>query len=211
MLVALQVRLLVRNAISWMRPSTSTSATTRRSNSGVLLARLLGLQANQVIAQDRSLGAALDLALNAGLHVVLGPSHPEDAASREIGQMAKVHVSLVKHDDFALANVRADFPGPLIVVLFGGVDDGKAGQETLEVEPQMAFGGSLAAAMFGPVHAVGDQLDRGGVDNVNHALEAPSKTAVAVGAREAPGNVLEMIERFVEEFLRRIQLRTLLA
>jgi len=38
---------------------------------------------------------------------------------------------------------------PDAVMLGGGVHDGAAGQEGLEIEPDMAFGGSLAAAMFG--------------------------------------------------------------
>lgn len=56
--------------------------------------------------------------------------------------------------------------------MLGAVDEHEHGQEALEVEPHVAFGGGLAAAVFGPIHAGGHQLDRGGVDDVDGGAEA---------------------------------------
>jgi len=146
---------------------------------GVGLAGFLVLKPDQIIAQDRAIGPVLDLPFDAILHVVLGPRDPEDAPRREVGQMGKVHVGLVKHDDFALLNVRADLAGALAVAFLGGVDDGELRQETLQVQPQMTFGGGFAAPVPRPVHAVGHQLDRGGIDDVDGAPEATGKPGVA--------------------------------
>ena len=44
--------------------------------------------------------------------------------------------------------------------------------KTLEVEPHVALGCGLAAAMFGPVHARSHQLDGCGIHNVDRLAEA---------------------------------------
>jgi hypothetical protein len=70
--------------------------------------------------------------------------------------MGKVDVSLVKDDDFARLDARAEFTSALGIVVLGGIHDREAGKKTLQIQPQVAFGGGLAPAMLGPVHARGD-------------------------------------------------------
>jgi hypothetical protein len=53
----------------------------------------------------------------------------------------------------------------------GGGHYGTAGQEGLEIQPDMAFSGSLAPAMFGPVQRAGHQLDGGRIHDVDEAFE----------------------------------------
>ena len=72
--------------------------------------------------------------------------------------MPEVHVTLVKQHDFAAFDPGAQLARPLVVVLAGGVDDHKVGQQTLQVEPHVRFGGGLAPPVLGPVHAVGHQF-----------------------------------------------------
>src|ERR1035441_8800260 len=48
---------------------------------------------------------------------------------------------------------RLFLPRPFVVMLAGGVDNDKVGQQTLQVEPHMRFGGRLAPPVLGPVHA----------------------------------------------------------
>ena len=83
-------------------------------------------------------------------------------------------------------------------MLGGGVHDGAAGQEGLEVEPDMAFGGGLAPAMFGPVQRAGHQLDGGGVHDMDEALEAEGEVRAAVAA-EGGLQGLQMIQHGPEE------------
>ena len=51
----------------------------------------------------------------------------------------------------------AEGRGTRVVVVTGFFDDGEAGEKTLQIEPEMKFGGGFATAMFGPVPAVGHQ------------------------------------------------------
>ena len=85
--------------------------------------------------------------------------------------------------------------------LLGAVDEHEHGQETLEVEPHVAFGGGLAAAVFGPVHAGGHQFDRGGIDDVDGGAETVEGTFGALGAGESGREGLEMPEHGPEELL----------
>jgi hypothetical protein len=50
--------------------------------------------------------------------------------------MAEIDICLVKYDDFTGLDSGAHFPRPFGVVVPGGVHDGKAGQKTLQVQPQ---------------------------------------------------------------------------
>jgi hypothetical protein len=120
------------------------------------------------------------------LEIVLGPCHPEDAAPEQVQEVSEVHVGLVKQDDFTGPQSGAHLARPFVVVMFGGVDDRTGGQEALQVQPPMAFGGGFAATMLGPVQAGGHQLDGGGIHGVNGALEAVEQAL----ALSAAGKVL---------------------
>ena len=81
--------------------------------------------------------------------------------------MVEVHICLVEDNDFTPLNTGAKLSGPDAVMLGGGIHDGAAWQEGLEIEPDMAFGGGLAAAMFGPVQGTGHQLNGGRVHDMD--------------------------------------------
>jgi hypothetical protein len=61
------------------------------------------------------------------------------------------------------------------------------------IEPQVHFGGGLAAAVFGPVHAVGDELHSGGVHGVDPHLETPQQAIALAPGGEVQTRVLEMV------------------
>jgi len=66
-------------------------------------------------------------------HVVLGACDPEDASLEKIEKVGKVNVCLVKDDDLPGADTSAEFAGAFAVIFPRGVNDGEAGQETVEV------------------------------------------------------------------------------
>ena len=138
----------------------------------ILPTSLLGLQLDQVVAQDVSLASPLLALHHPELHVVLGSRHPRDPALEQVEEVSEVHVGLVEQDDFPVFHAGADLTGTLVVVVLGGVDDGKARQETLEIQPEVTLGSRLAPTVLGPVHAGGHQLDGGGVDDVDDAVES---------------------------------------
>ena len=90
--------------------------------------------------------------------------------------MVEVHVSLVKYDDFARFDPGAQFPGALGVGVPRRVDDRKARQKTLQVQPQVALGRRFAPPVLGPIHTRGNQLDGRRVHQVNGPLESARKT-----------------------------------
>jgi len=86
------------------------------------------------------------------MQVILGAGYPEYAALRQVRQMGEIHIRLVEDDDFTRLNMGAKLARPDAVMARRRCSTmAPAGQEGLEIEPDMAFGGSLAAAMFGPV------------------------------------------------------------
>ena len=116
--------------------------------------------------------------------------------------MGEVQIRLVEDDDLPGADAGAEFAGAFGVVVPRGVDDGEAGQKAVQVEPQMALGRRLAPAMFGPVHAGGDQLNGGRVDHMDDAPEAPGDALAPVAASKAGLEGLQMAEHRPEELLR---------
>jgi len=93
--------------------------------------------------------------------------------------MGAVEIRTVKDHDLAGPYAGAQLPGPGVIMIARGVDDGEAWQEALQVEPQVALSRRLAAAMLGPVHAGGDQLNGRRVDYVDHPAEAVGEASPA--------------------------------
>lgn len=114
--------------------------------------------------------------------------------------MREIHVSLVKQDDFTRAQPGADFPGALVVVVLGGVDKGKGGQEIPAVQPQMALGGGFSPAMLGPVHAGSHQLDGGGIHRMNRAFEPVEQPLALPASGKARVQGLEVFQDRPEQF-----------
>src|ERR1039458_1781346 len=97
-------------------------------------------------------------------------------------------------------HIRAHFAGAQAFVFTGGVHEGEARQEGLQVEPEMALGGGFAAAVFGPIQAAGDQLEGGGIHQVDHAFEAEGKPRAAVPAKTGM-EFFQMAEDRIEKVL----------
>jgi hypothetical protein len=166
---------------------------------GIMLGGGTG-QGDQVVTQNVAVGAVLKFLDDPALQVVLGAGDPEDAAHGKVGEMLEVHIGLVEDDDFTLLNIGAKLSGPDGVMLGGGVHDGAAGQEGLEIEADMAFGGGLAAAMFGPVQGTRHQLDGGRVHDMDEPLEPEGELRAAVAA-EAGLDGLQMCQHRPEKLL----------
>jgi hypothetical protein len=155
---------------------------------------------SDLVSEDVTVRSRLEFAHDAELQVVLGARDPEDVARRQVGQVLEVDVSLVEDDDFAWFHARAQLTRPEVVVLAGGVEDGEARQEALQVEADVALGGGFAAPVLGPVHASGDPLNGRGVDDVNGALESEGE-AWATTVTELRNERLEVMESLPEEGL----------
>jgi hypothetical protein len=140
-------------------------------------------QRDEIVAQNVATSSVLKFSGDAGREVVLGTRDPKDAALGQVGQMGEVEASLVEDGDFTRLNTGAKLAGPAVVMLGGGIHDGAAGQKTLEIEPDMAFGGGFATAVFGPVQRACHQLDGGGVHHMNEPLETEGEPGRAVAAK----------------------------
>src|SRR5690606_7125722 len=81
----------------------------------------------------------------------LGAGNPENSTKEQIKKVIEIHVGFVEKDDLPGLHASANLACPLGVVVTRGVDENKTGQETLEIETQMALRSSLAAAVFGPI------------------------------------------------------------
>lgn len=119
----------------------------------VLRLALRGLQHDEFIAQDLALGFAQELLAHGISHVVLGPGDPKDAPHAEVIKMGEVDVGLVKQGDFARLKIGTERRRTGVIVMLRLFDDGESWEKTLQVEAKMEFGGGLAAAVFGPIHA----------------------------------------------------------
>ena len=155
-------------------------------------------QDDQVVPQNVTISAFLKLANDSALQVVLGPGDPKDAALGQVGEVGEVEVSLVEDNDFTRLNIGTKLAGPPVVVLAGGGHDGATGQKSLEVEADMALGSGLAPTMLGPVQRAGHQLDGGGVNDMNKALEAKGEPGAMVAA-EGGLQGLQMFQHRPEE------------
>ena len=127
----------------------------------------------KIVAQDFPRRFPQELLHHAQLVVLLGARDPEDTAPRQLQQMGEVHVSPVKQDDLARAQSGAHGVGVIPVGVPGRVEQHETRQETLQIQPQMTLGRSLAAAVFGPVQTRGDEFDGRRINDVNGAGEAP--------------------------------------
>src|SRR5208337_1974501 len=137
-------------------------------------------QDDQVVPKNFSIDSVLKLAHDPALQIVLGASDPKDAPLGQVGEVGEVEVSLVEDNDFTRLNIGTKLAGPAVVVLASGVHDGAARQKGLEIQADMAFGSSLAAAMLGPVQRAGHQLDGGGVHDRDEAFEAEGEPGTTV-------------------------------
>ena len=168
---------------------------------GILPAPSRGLEPDQSVAQDFARGAFLITPHDLEAEVVLGAGDPENHSHAEVGQVGEVHVSLVKYDDFTRLDPGAEFPGAIGVVMPGGVHDGKTREKTLQVQPQMTFGGGFAAAMTRPVQARSNQRNGGRVHQMNRAAKFPGEALAGRAAEKARREIAQVFEDRPEELL----------
>jgi len=129
------------------------------------------------VAQYTPVAGRLEGADHTAVHVVLGPANPPDAPFGKFIEVIELCVGFIKHGDFTALELVAKRLGLRAVMMLGGIDNRALRKKALQVEPQVAFGGSLPAAVLGPVHAVGYQLDRCRVHRVNGFVEAAKVSA----------------------------------
>ena len=132
----------------------------------------------------------------------LGAGDPEDTPQEEVVEVVEVHVGLVKDNNLAGLHSRTDLSGPLGIVVTGGINQGKAGQEALEVKPHVALGGRLAPPMLGPVHTFGNQLNSCGVHNVDRPAEPVCHSPASPSTGKSWREGLKMPEHGPEKLLR---------
>ena len=200
-LLAAQEKLLVRNTLSRSPPSTSPHATPPGAVAPVAAVTDGSREPNFVVAQNLAVGLLQGPFNHSIWEVVLGASDPPDASWLQWVEMGKVHVSLVKEHDFAGAPARADFAGPLGVVVPGRVDEAKEGPVTVEVQPPMALGGGLASPGLGPIPAGGDQLKGGRVHHADRRLAARGQPFARAAGGEAWRRAAQMIPSRPEQLL----------
>src|SRR3990172_1680928 len=164
---------------------------------GIISATLVALENDQVVAQDVSSRFAKQALSTAASHVVLGACNPKHPPLRELEQMLEIHVGLVEEDDFAPAHTGAQFSRTFTIALTRRIDDGEPRQERLQIQSQVHFRCRLPASMTGPVDTVRNQLDRGGVDNIDHTLE-PARETTEGPTAESRGDMGQVMENAPE-------------
>ena len=110
-------------------------------------------------------------------------------------------VGLVEDDYLARLQARTQRQCSLVVMVVGFLDNGKLWEKGLQVKPQMHFCGCLAATVLGPVHTVGNQSNRSGVECVNGSLKAAGQALVATRRAELRIERLEMSKDSPKQFL----------
>lgn len=102
--------------------------------------------------------------------------------------MIEIHIATIHHNNLSMLQSRSKFASSTRVRLLGRVDADIARQQAIKVQSYVALCGGFAAAVRSPVHAVGNQFDDGGVDQMNAAvellyppLEAPGTKAMVHG------------------------------
>lgn len=171
-----------------------------------------GLRSNQsdlIVTDDITFCFAQSFATDVVAHVVLRPRNPEDATSCQIEEVGEVDVGLVEDSYLARLQPRTQRQCPRVVMVRGFLDNGKIWEESLQVQPQMHLRSSLAATVLGPVHAVGNQSNRSGVDCVNSSLEAAGQATVATRRSELRIERLEVSKDSPEQFFHHVTVTVL--
>ena len=84
----------------------------------------------------------------------------------------------------------------------GFFDNGEGREKSLQIEPQMTFGGRLAAPMFCPAHAIGHQGDGARVDRMDGTGEAAGDAFVRQS--EVGRQTLKVVESLPEKRLHHV-------
>lgn len=171
---------------------------------GILLAGLVGNQSDLVITDDVTIGFFQSLTANPAPQVILGSGHPEDAPITQIEEIGEVDVGLVEDRDLSGLKPGAQRHGAGVVMMGGFFDDRKSRKESLQVQPQMHLSGGLAAAVLGPVHAIGHQCDSRRINGMDRAFESTGQPVVAARGPEPRAERLKMSENTPKQFLHHV-------
>ena len=161
---------------------------------GILPTGLVSDQSDLVVADDITFGSFQTFSADTVAEVILGAGDPEDAAFGEVEEVGEVDVSLVEHGDLSGLEPGAELHGAGVVMMGGFFDDGEGWKESLQVKAKMHLRSRLAAAVLGPVHAVGHKSDGRRIDRMDRPLEAAGQTTVTTGWAEARVQRLKVSE-----------------
>jgi hypothetical protein len=175
----------------------------------ILRAGLGSDQSDLVVADDVTFRFAQTLAADAATQVVLGACNPENTASGEIKKVGKVNVGLVENGNLTGLQSGAQLQGTGIVMMGSLLNDRKGRKESLQVQPQMHFSGSLSAAMLSPIHAVGHQRDGCRINSMDCPLEATWQATVTSGRTKLRTKRLKVAEDAPEQLLHHIAIAVL--
>lgn len=162
-------------------------------------ALVLGPRERNELIFEYPLHAKAQIFLHSISHVFLGAAHPPDPSLIQIPKVIEIDVRLVENDDFSGTNACADFACPLVIVMGSGIHDGERGKKTVQIKSEVHFGSGLAAAVFGPVEAVGDQFHDGGIHCVNPDFETSQEPLAFFTCGKTRLNVLKVSENRPEE------------
>ena len=172
MVWALQVTLLVRKTIGRSSPSTSTTAVTRRSSTGINFLHRRGW-VDKTIKSSRRIrpwGPSWNLRDDAAPKVVAPRGRPKKhrgPPSRPDGRSP--HRPCHEDDDFTRLGYWRTARGP--VGFHASAAESTMAQRGRKVcKSRRRWHGGLAAAMFGPVEGAGHQLDGGGIHDMDEAF-----------------------------------------
>jgi hypothetical protein len=171
--------------------------------------RILGFglgpdQCDLIIAEDLAGRLAKQFSADMVTQVILGSGDPKNAPLVQMEQALKVDVSLVENGDLAFLKPGTQGHSPSTVMMGSFLDDGEGRQETLKVQAQMQLRGSFAPAVLSPVHAVGNQSDRTGVNCVHRPFETMRQALVAPCRSKVRGNLLQMSKDLPEQLLHHV-------
>jgi len=177
---------------------------------GILPAGLVRDQSDLVVADDITFGSFQTFPADTVAEVVLGPGHPEDAASGQIEEVGKVNVGLVEDGDLAGLQPGAELHGAGIVMMGSFFDDGEGREESLQVQAKMHLRRRLTTSVLGPVHAVGHQSDSRRIDRMDRPLEAAGQTTIAAGWPEPQVQRLEVPEDAPKQLFHHVAIAVLI-
>ena len=170
----------------------------------ILSLRLWSDQSDLVITQNLTRGVSQTFATNMVEQIILGACDPEDASLMQLKKAVKMNIGLVKNRDLPVLESGAKGQSACAVVMRSFFNDGEGGKETLQVQAQVHLRSCLTSPMLGPVHAVGNQRNSGGINRINSFFETMWQSAIATTWSKTWTKLLKMPEHLPEKFLHHV-------
>lgn len=148
---------------------------------------------DHLVAQDTLVPSGVESPNHIVLHVVLRPADPPNAALGQLEEMLELRVGLIKHGDFTGFEPSTKLYRLCAVMMLGRVDDSALRKEALQVKTQMALRSGLSSSVLSPVHAVGNQLDRGRIHRINSLTEAAQVSPAYLALRKARNRIHQVL------------------